>query len=113
MAKSKIPEKWKKEEKAIKAIQVAFDLDERVQYVIRREALEMDVNPSERMRQILGLTTHKLPQRPRLSISLKLEDFEALAKKYDVDATDRRTIKQQASLEIQKYAEGKSFKKNE
>lgn len=107
MTKNKIPEKWKSEEKAIKAIQVAFDLDEKVQYVIRREALDADVNPSERMRQILGLSVHKNPQRPRLSISLKPGDFELLAKKYNVDVNDRRAIKQQASLELQQYVKQK------
>lgn len=111
MAKRDLPEKWKNEEKAIKAIQVAFDLDERIQYVIRWEALDMEINPSERMRQILGLTTNKLPQRPRLSISLKAEDFEILASRYKVNASDKRIIKQQASIEIQKYAEGTNLKK--
>lgn len=113
MAKRELPKKWKNEEKAIKAIQVAFDLNERIQYIIRREALDMDVNPSERMRQILGLTTNRIPQRPRLSISLKPQDFEVLAARYNVDASDKRSIKQQASLEIQHYTEGKKFKKNE
>ena len=113
MAKRELPEKWKNEVKAIKAIQVAFDLDEKVQYVIRREALEMDINPSERMRQILGLTTNKIPQRPRLSISLKPEDFKVLANRYDISLLDKRSIKHKASLEIQQYAEGKNFKKNE
>ncbi len=113
MVKRQLPEKWKKEEKAIKAIQMAFDLDEKIQYIIRREALDMDINPSERMRQILGLNTNKLPQRPRLSISLKPEDFDILANKYQVDASDKRAIKQRASMEIQQYAKGKSFKKNE
>jgi len=111
VAKREVPEKWKNEEKAIKAIQVAFDIDEKVQYIIRREALEMDINPSERMRQIIGLEVNRVPQRPRLSISLKHEDFETLASRYNVDASDMRSIKQRASQEIQKYAEGKKFKK--
>ncbi len=111
MTKRKIPEKWQAEVKAIKAIQVAFDLDEQIQYIIRREALDLDINPSERMRQILGLVSNKTPQRPRLSISLKPDDFAALAKKYNVDVNDRRAIKQQASLDIQKYAEGSKIKK--
>lgn len=113
MTKRELPEKWKNEVKAIKAIQIAFDLDEKVQYVIRREALDMDINPSERMRQILGLTTSKVPQRPRLSISLKPEDFKTLANRYNVDALDKRSIKQKASFEIQKYAEGKNLKEDE
>lgn len=113
MAKRELPEKWKDEVKAIKAIQVAFDLDEKLQYVIRREALDMDITPSERMRQILGLTSNKIPQRPRLSISLKPEDFNTLANRYNVETTDKRSIKQKASLEIQQYAEGMSLKENE
>ncbi len=113
MTKRELPEKWKNEVKAIKAIQIAFDLDEKVQYVIRREALDMDINPSERMRQILGLITNKVPQRPRLSISLKPEDFKNLANRYNVDVFDKRSIKQKASLEIQQYAEGKNFTDDE
>ena len=111
MVKRELPEKWKKEEKAIKAIQVAFDLDEKIQYIIRREALDMEINPSERIRQILGLSNNKTPQRPRLSISLKPDDFDILANRYQVDVTDRRAIKHQASLELQKYASGIDFNK--
>ncbi len=111
MGKGKLPEKWKTEQKTIRAIQLAFDLDEKIQYIIRREALDMDVNPSERMRQILGLQTNKVPQRPRLSISLKPEDFVTLAKKFNVEVEDKRAIKQHASLEIQKYAEKANVKK--
>ncbi len=113
MAKRKLPPKWKAEEKAIKAIQIAFDLDERVQYIIRREALDADVNPSERMRQILGLAVNKTPQRPRLSISLKPDDFAVLAKKYKVDPEDKIAIKQHASVELQKYAENKKYTRDE
>jgi len=112
MVERELPEKWKKEEKAIKAIQMAFDLDEKIQYIIRREALDMEINPSERMRQILGLSSNKTPQRPRLSISLKPDDFDILADRYQVDVTDKRAIKQQVSLELQKYAKGINFKKN-
>jgi len=111
MVKRELPEKWKKEEKAIKAIQVAFDLDEKIQYIIRREALDMEINPSERIRQILGLSSNKTPQRPRLSISLKPADFDILAERYQVDVTDRRAIKNQASLELQKYASEIDFNK--
>jgi len=107
MSNRKLPEKWQAEEKAIKAIQLAFDLDEKVQYTLRREALECDINPSERIRQILGLESNKTPQRPRLSISLKPQDFYYLAQKYDIDKDNKKNIKHRATLELQKYVENK------
>ena len=36
----KMPEKWESSLKAINAVQVAFDMDEKIQYEIRRKALE-------------------------------------------------------------------------
>lgn len=111
--KNKVPDKWGKEQKVIKAIQVAFDLDAQVQYVIRREALDLGVNPSEKLRQILGLRTSEVKQRPRLSVSLKPEDFDELARQYGLDSEDRVAIKQKANLEIQKYCENKEYNKNE
>ncbi|ODS24595.1 hypothetical protein AB835_03165 [Candidatus Endobugula sertula] len=109
MSQKVMPEKWKAEEKFIKAIQVAFDLDEQVQYVIRREALDLDINPSERIRQILGLEMNRAPQRPRLSISLRPKDFQRLAEKYGLDSSDRKSIKQQATNDLQKYVEKSEF----
>ncbi len=104
---AKMPEKWKKEQKVIKAIQVAFDLEAKVQYLIRKEALELDINPSERVRQIIGLPVHDAPKRPRLSVSLKPDDFVALAKKYHLDPQDKKSIKHKASLELQAYFDNK------
>jgi hypothetical protein len=109
MKKSQLPEKWQSEEKTIKAIQVAFDLDEKIQYTLRREALELDINPSERIRQVLGLDTHKTPQRPRLSISLKPHDFLYLAEKYGIDKNNKKDIKNRATLELQQYAKEKGI----
>lgn len=106
--KTKYIQKWEGEEKAIKAIQVAFDLDEQVQYIIRKEALDLEINPSERIRQLLGLSRNKVPKRPRLSISLMPKDFEELAVRYKVEPGNRKQIKQLASLELQKYTSNKN-----
>ncbi len=38
------PEKWLQNQKAAKATQVAFDLDERFQYSIRKAALDTGVS---------------------------------------------------------------------
>ena len=89
--------KWEKEKKTVKAIQLAFDVGEEVQYQVRREALDMGVTPSDRIRQILGLPVNTKPVRPRLSISLSAEDFKHLSDTYEVEIDDRLSIKQKAA----------------
>ncbi|MDO6428072.1 hypothetical protein Q4489_13710 [Thalassotalea sp. 1_MG-2023] len=93
MVSRKIPEKWQSSVKAAKATQVAFDLDERFQMHIRREALESGLSPSDRIREILGLPVNKRPKRPRLTVSLSGEDYQALAEKYGLDASQQLEIK--------------------
>ena len=97
MTSKKIPEKWQKENASIKAVQVAFDLGEEVQFTIRSEALKLGVTPSDRVRTLLGLPVHSRPQRPRLSISLSPADFKALAKRFGLDSSDRTKIRQRAT----------------
>lgn len=94
---AKTKEKWEKEKKVVKAIQVAFDVGEEVQYALRREALDLGITPSDCIRQILGLPVQKKPVRPRLSISLTEDDFISLAKVYGLSADDRLNIKQKAA----------------
>ncbi len=93
----KLPERWRREKRASRAVQVAFDVGERVQNVIRREAVEQGLNPPDRVRQILGLPVNARPKRVRLSISLADEDFEALAREFNLDPGDRIGIKQKAA----------------
>ena len=107
MSSKKLPEKWQEEQKAVKAVQVAFDIGEKVQYQLRKEALELVINPSDRVRQILGLPVNKRVQRPRLSISLSQSDFEHLAEDFQLDKTDKVSIKQQAAARLIRYVEGK------
>ena len=108
MTKKVIPEKWKKETAAIKAVQVAFDVGEEVQHLVRKEAVEMGINPSDRVREILGLPTVRRVQRPRLSISLSPDDFAYLAQEYNIDAEDRIRLKQQAAQKLIKYVQLKT-----
>ena len=95
MNERKVPEKWQKNVKAIKAVQVAFDMDEKVQLSIRMEALTAGISPSEQIRSILGLPTNKRPKRPRLTVSLSPEDYQLLAEKYQLPADDQLAIKKQ------------------
>jgi hypothetical protein len=89
----KIPEKWQSSVKAAKATQVAFDMDEKIQLDIRKEALEAGISPSDKIRDILGLPVNKKPKRPRLTVSLSGEDYIALAKKYQLDPDQQLEIK--------------------
>lgn len=98
--KGKIPGRWAKEKKTIKAVQVAFDVGEEVRQLIRTEALQRGINPSDRVRQILGLPVTTKPQRPRLSISLSEDDFTLLAAKFDTDTDDRLAIRQIAAEKL-------------
>jgi len=83
----KIPEKWESSVKAVKAVQVAFDMDEKIQLAIRKES------PSDQIRDILGLPTNKRPKRPRLTVSLAPADYELLAEKYNLLPNQQLDIK--------------------
>jgi hypothetical protein len=93
-------DKWDKEKRSIKAVQVAFDLGNEVNQQIRFEALEQGINPSDRVRQILGLPVNARPVRPRLSISLSETDFALLAARFTVAANDRLKIRQIAAEKL-------------
>lgn len=95
-----IPAKWEEEKKAIKATQVAFDVGEKIQYVIRKEALDKSINPSDRIRQILGLKVTRKPKRLRLSVSLTSADMDFLAKQFGIDNNDHIEIKHKAAQKL-------------
>lgn len=101
----KVPDKWQSSVKAMKAVQVAFDMDEKFQLAIRREALEAGLSPSEQIRDILGLPTNKRPKRPRLTVSLSPEDYELLAQKYDVNPEQQLDIKKKLMEDLVKHVE--------
>lgn len=89
----KIPDKWQSSLKAVKAVQVAFDMDEQIQRSIRKEAVDAGLSPSDQIREILGLPTNKRPKRPRLTISLAPEDYVFLAEKYQLTSDNQLEIK--------------------
>jgi len=89
----KIPEKWQSSLKAAKATQIAFDMDEKIQLEIRKEALDAGLSPSDKIRDILGLPTSKRPKRPRLTVSLSADDYQVLAEKYHLAPDQQLEIK--------------------
>lgn len=93
MTNRKVPEKWQSNVNAIKAVQVAFDMDEKVQMEIRKSAVEANLSPSDKIRLILGLPVNKKPKRPRLTVSLSAEDYQLLAQKYQLEPSQQLEIK--------------------
>ncbi|MCL1051357.1 hypothetical protein L2755_17235 [Shewanella abyssi] len=91
--KNPLPEQWQQNQKAAKATQIAFDMDEKFQYSIRKAALDTGVSPSDQIRHILGLTVTKRPKRPRLTVSLSAQDYALLAEKYHLKAEQQLEIK--------------------
>lgn len=94
--------------KAAKATQVAFDMDEKIQLEIRKEALEEGLSPSDKIRDILGLNINKRPKRPRLTVSLSLEDYQVLAEKYQLNAEQQLEIKRKLMDDLINYVSNKS-----
>lgn len=105
----KLPEKWQSSVKAVKAVQVAFDMDEKIQLSIRKQALEAGISPSEQIRDILGLPTNKRPKRPRLTVSLSPDDYELLAEKYNLTSDQQLEIKKKLMDDLVHYV-GESLK---
>ncbi len=99
----KLPEKWQSSLKAVKAVQVAFDMDEKIQLALRKEALEAGFSPSDQIRTILGLPTNKRPKRPRLTVSLSLDDYQLLAEKYQLKADQQLEIKKRLMVDLVKH----------
>jgi len=109
--KSKQPAHWKKESKAIKATQVAFDISTEAQKQLKLKAIHNDLSPSDQMRQILGLPCKK-PVRPRLTISLSVDDYLVLAEHYGLEPTDKLAIKELAAKDIIASVMNKPSKKS-
>ncbi len=78
--------------KAVRAVQMAMDLDMQVARALRVRAAEEDLTLQDYIRRTLGLD-FKPAQRPRLSISLSDADYEILGARYGLPPYDRSAIK--------------------
>ncbi len=100
--KVKIPERWKTSDRQIKKMQLAFEFEDYVEKQLKQEALDNGISPSSQLRKILGLH-YDPPLKPRLTVSLTPEDTEILAKRYDIEASDRAYLRLGISREIENY----------
>ena len=111
MSQRELPEKWQQSAKVVKAVQIAFDMDAKLQYSIRRSALDKGISPSEQIRHLLGLATHKKPKRPRLTVSLSHEDYQQLGERYHIPAEQQLEIKKAVIEELTQFALNSQFHK--
>ena len=99
-ASSRLNERWSSSQKALKAVQVAFDTSEDVAIRLRLEAVRGGLSPSDLIRRIVGLPVRTRPVRPRLTVSLSDADFRILAERYGLEPADRLAIKRRVMEEI-------------
>ncbi|KQV51009.1 MULTISPECIES: hypothetical protein [unclassified Duganella] len=86
--------RWSGSDAALRAVQVAFDVETQVIDAVRLAAFKSQLSTSDQIRKILGLPFSSKPVRPRLTVSLSDADYALLAGRLGVDAADRRRIKE-------------------
>lgn len=104
MSVQRKPPRWQSSDAAIRAVQVAFDVEETVLETVRRSAFEANRSTSDQIRFVLGLPTASRPKRPRLTVSLTPADYEVLAKRYGLPAEDRLAVKERVTQELIEFA---------
>lgn len=99
------PERWQGSDEAIRAVQVAFDVEEDVINAVRKAAFDSGLSTSDQVRVVLGLAVIRQPKRPRLTVSLSPDDYEALATRYGLDAADKLAIKERVIADLIRFSE--------
>ncbi|KZN52721.1 hypothetical protein [Pseudoalteromonas luteoviolacea] len=99
---------WQKQEKAVRATQLAFDLSSEVQKFIKKSAIDEELTPSDMIRRILGLEIKSKKTRQRLSFNLSDDEIVLLAQRFGISDGDKRMVKQKvADLLIQHVKDSK------
>jgi hypothetical protein len=101
------PARWAGSDDAIKAVQVAFDVEEAVMDAVRAAAFDNHLSTSDQIRQLLQLSTASRPKRPRLTVSLTGADYELLASRYGLPPDDRLAIKERVTEELVSFSRGR------
>lgn len=94
---SNTKDKWLRQEQAVRATQMAFDLSSEVQKSIKKQAIDQELTPSDMIRKILALEVKSKKTRQRLSFNLNDEEIALLADRFGVDIDDKRAVKQQVA----------------
>lgn len=104
MSDKKQDVEWEKSSHSIKAVQVAFEMEQRIARSIREMALSSGLTPSDQIRKIIGLS-YSPPKRPRLTVSLAAEDYQLLGTYYGIDPSDTVAIKRAIMATLIEYVE--------
>lgn len=94
------PARWSGSDDALRAVQVAFDVEQSVLDAVRKAAFNNNVSTSDQIRQWLQLSAPTRPKRPRLTVSLTAQDYEVLAVRYGLLPDDRLAIKERVTQEL-------------
>lgn len=108
MKTERLPSRWQSSQSALRAVQVAFDVSEAVLLEIRREAFAASISNSDQVRLVLGLPVTRHAQRPRLTVSLSIEDYALLGKRYRLDPADHLAIKERVIVELIAFAQARA-----
>ncbi|MFV1984063.1 MAG: hypothetical protein ACC657_11035 [Thiohalomonadales bacterium] len=95
-------DKWSNEHDALKKIQIHFEFQRDIMRIIRHEAADKDLNPSDIIRQKLNLQYSKI-QRPRLGLSFNNAELKSLATRYKLTTIDEKEIKRCVLDEISTF----------
>lgn len=104
--------RWSSSDAALRAVQVAFDVEKQVIDAVRYAAFENQLSPSDQIRKILGLPGTSKPVRPRLTVSLSDADYALLAERFGIDAEDKRRIKEALHQELISFAKKQALRNN-
>lgn len=115
MAVARKPARWKGSDDALRAVQVAFDVESAVMEAVRSAAFQNNVSPSDQIRRLLALPTPERPKRPRLTVTLSAEDYAMLGERYGLAAEDKLAIKEKVTEELIRFAAsgGRSSRKRQ
>lgn len=91
--------RWNADNVAVKATQVAFELEQKIARAIHERAAREGLTPSSQIRKLVGLP-YSPPKRPRLTVSLSSEDYAMLAQKYHINQKDTLEIKRKIMEEL-------------
>jgi TolB-like protein len=98
------PARWSGSDDALRAVQVAFDVELAVMDAIRAAAFHNNLSTSDQIRQVLELSVSTRPKRPRLTVSLTAHDYALLAQRYGLDEEDRLAIKEKVTQDLIRFA---------
>lgn len=95
-------DRWEKEKRALKKVQIHFAFQLEVIASIRHDAADSNINPSDIVRKIVGLPYKKI-QRARIGLSFDNADLKYLAKRYGLEDTDEKEVKRKVMEEVNSH----------